>query len=251
MILFSDNHLKIIAHRGNSSESPENTLVSFMQAIEMEVDYIECDIQLTKDKIPVVIHDSILRRTTDNSEPLLIEDLTLGELKQFDAGSWFDSAFSGERIPTLEEVLNLPLGQTELFIEIKKGTSDEWEIAHAVAKACSHTEPSSLLIASFDPLILTYFHEFIREINLALIVEDRKFLSFQGSFQPKIYALSEGLATAELIQEIHAEKKDVWVWTVDDLPDMERLVALGIDGIITNFPKTALKLREKTYAKAH
>ncbi len=104
-------------HRGNAAECPENTLASFRSAIELGVDVIECDVHLTDDGQLAVIHDHLIDRTTDGSG--LVRDYTMAELKRFDAGSWKDAKFAGERIPSLDEVLAVAKGKVGVAIEIK------------------------------------------------------------------------------------------------------------------------------------
>src|SRR5438105_12877718 len=104
-------------HRGNPDEFPENTLASFRSAIELGVDVIELDVHRSEDGGLPVIHDHLLDRTTDGSG--LVRDHTMAELKRFDAGSWKDPRFKGERIPSLDEVLTLARGKVGVAIEIK------------------------------------------------------------------------------------------------------------------------------------
>ena len=104
-------------HRGNPDEFPENTLASFRSAIELGVDLIECDVHLSEDGGLAVIHDHLLDRTTDGSG--LVRDYTMAELKRFDAGSWKDPRFKGERIPSLDELLTVAKGRVGVAIEIK------------------------------------------------------------------------------------------------------------------------------------
>ncbi|MFZ0879437.1 MAG: glycerophosphodiester phosphodiesterase family protein, partial [Candidatus Acidiferrales bacterium] len=93
----------IIAHRGASGHAPENTMAAFRQAVEMGATFIETDLHMTRDARFVAIHDASVERTSNGRGA--VRDLTLAELKQMDAGLWFDRQFSGERIPTLEEIL--------------------------------------------------------------------------------------------------------------------------------------------------
>src|SRR5438105_10602686 len=104
-------------HRGNADEFPENTLASFGSAVELGVDLIECDVHRSEDGGLPVIHDHLLDRTTNGSG--LVRDHTMAELKRFDAGSWKDPRFKGERIPSLDEVLTLARGKVGVAIEIK------------------------------------------------------------------------------------------------------------------------------------
>src|SRR5690554_5799160 len=107
----------VIAHRGASAFYPENTMFAFKAAHEMGAAMIELDITLSKDGIPVIIHDEKLNRTTNGKGK--VSDFTLEELKKLDAGSWFHPKFSEEKIPTLEEVLEFAQNRIALNIEIK------------------------------------------------------------------------------------------------------------------------------------
>src|SRR3954465_12682255 len=95
----------ICGHRGASGHAPENTLVAFKRARELGATWIEFDVQLSADGVPIILHDDTLERTSDLGKPLRPTELTLAELKSLDAGSWFGPEFVGERIPTLDEVL--------------------------------------------------------------------------------------------------------------------------------------------------
>lgn len=107
----------IIAHRGASGYAPENTIAAFDLAVKMNADMIELDVQLTKDRQIVVIHDDRVDRTTNGSG--FVKDFTLEELQKLDAGSWYGPAFQGERIPTLEAVLKRYHKKIGLLIELK------------------------------------------------------------------------------------------------------------------------------------
>src|SRR6266513_3272950 len=120
-------------HRGNADECPENTLTSFRSAIELGVDVIELDVHRSEDGGLPVIHDHLLDRTTDGS--CLVRDHTMAELKRFDAGSWKDRRFKGERIPWLEEVLAGAKGEGGVTIEIKNLPLPYAGIEEAVVRA--------------------------------------------------------------------------------------------------------------------
>jgi glycerophosphoryl diester phosphodiesterase len=112
------NHPRI-AHRGCSSAAPENTMAAFQKAIELGVEGIELDVHQSKDGELVVIHDATLSRTTSGRG--YVNDLNWSELQQLDAGSWFEVEYASERLPKLEDVLNLLKGRSTVFIEIKQG----------------------------------------------------------------------------------------------------------------------------------
>src|SRR5438552_15213509 len=123
----------VAGHRGKPGEFPENTLASFRSAIELGVDVIELDVHRSEDGGLPVIHDHLLDRTTDGSG--LVRDHTMAELKRFDAGSWKDPGFAGERIPSLDEVLALARGQVGVAIEIKNLPLPYAGIEEAVVRA--------------------------------------------------------------------------------------------------------------------
>ena len=107
----------VIAHRGASGSAPENTMAAFSLAVERGAEVVELDVQMTADGYPVVIHNATVNRTTDGTG--LVREKTLAELQTLDAGSWFETRFAGERVPTLEEVVTWARGRVALAIEIK------------------------------------------------------------------------------------------------------------------------------------
>ena len=108
-----------VGHRGAKGHAPENTFASFNLALEMGVNAVETDVHLSKDGEVVLIHDHTVDRTTDGRG--FVKDMTLRELKQLDAGSWYDTRFAGQRIPTLTELLEWARGRVGVAIEIKNG----------------------------------------------------------------------------------------------------------------------------------
>src|ERR671916_3377828 len=120
------NHVDVVAHRGASGEAPENTLAAIREAASQEAEWAEIDVVMSKDGVPVLLHDTTLSRTTDVEEkfpdraPWLVEHFTVAELKQLDAGSWFDERFAGEPVPTFREAL-IALDEYDigLWLEIK------------------------------------------------------------------------------------------------------------------------------------
>ena len=119
----SQHRVQIVAHRGASAYAPENTLAAFRKAIELGADVLELDVHQSIDNQLVVIHDGTVDRTTSGKGT--VKDCTVAALKQLDAGSWFSPQFSGERIPTLEEVFGSTPDSINLLIELKAG-SDEY-----------------------------------------------------------------------------------------------------------------------------
>ena len=146
----------IVAHRGYRGLYPENTLAAFEGAITAGADMIELDVCLTRDRVPVVIHDKTLYRTTDGKG--LVSEHSLSELKELDAGSWFSAEFKGEAIPTLEELLQLVRGKILVNIEIKQDSFESPAPPDAIeVQICELVERlgmvDSVLISSFEHFI--------------------------------------------------------------------------------------------------
>lgn len=198
--------MKIIAHRGASMEAPENTLLAFQRAIQLGADFAECDIRLTKDKVPIVIHD-------EKIDQALICELTFDEIE----------------ILTLEELLNLNFGKTGLMIEIKEVNSLlDINIICDVIKKCN--SPPRFYIGSLEVDIVAYLQKLNRDLPLIGIAEFESQIEAFLLLQPEIMALHYPLLSPERITELHAKNVEVWGWTVDD-PGFH---IEGLDGVITN-----------------
>lgn len=225
-------------HRGNPDEFPENTLASFRSAIELGVDVIECDIHRSEDGGLPVIHDHLLDRTTDGSG--MVRDYTLAELKRFDAGSWKDPRFLGERIPSLDEVLAVAKGKVGVAIEVKNLPLPYAGIEDALVKAIKDAEMvDDVVVISFDhrsikriaelePKILTGVLEASRPVDILRIMDDAEadvFCPHWASIEPETAA------------ELHAAGKLIGVWTVDDVFSLTWSKALPANAIYTNKPR--------------
>ncbi len=232
-----------IAHRGASGRghSPENTLSAFREAIKIGVDCVECDVHSTKDGHIVVIHDSTLNRTTDKKG--VVADMILEEIKKADAGSWFNKAFSGERIPTLTELLELTKGKVITVIEIKPDNITD-KVIHEVEAAQAEGE---VLLQSFHPEVVKAAMDINPKIPRALLVGGKLPIIRLASIQELVYQaaqvgastlnLSYSVITPTLVKEVHRRGINVWAWTVDEESKMKELVDMGVNGITTNYPK--------------
>src|SRR6184192_703622 len=142
----------VIAHRGASGNAPENTLAAFKKAVALGAPFIETDLQLSRDAHFVAIHDATVNRTTNGQGA--VHDMKLAELRRLDAGSWFGSEFAGERIPTLEEVLEFSKKNDVVFyLEIKPGGS--WGGEHALVGALRESgEYARVVVISFDSALV-------------------------------------------------------------------------------------------------
>ena len=233
----------IIGHRGASRDAPENTLASFRLAFRQGADGIESDFRLTGDRQIVCLHDDSTARTADRD--LMVAQSTLEELRRLDLGRWKGEGWRGERLPTLAEVLQaLPAGK-RLFIELKSGA----EIIDPLAAvlAASGVAADTLRILSFDAQLIRAAKKRLPEYRACWLTDYR----FRGSWHPSpgeiLATLAEcgadGLASrdravldADLVRALRARSLEIHVWTVDLAKSARRLVALGVDSIMTNRP---------------
>lgn len=236
---------QIIAHRGYSAVYPENTLAAFEGALDIGVDYIELDVQLSKDGQVVILHDDSLKRTTGaEGTP---SDYTYEELAKLDAGSWFDASFAGEKIPTLQEALEL-IKDTEcgVYLELKDiGDVEGFEEAVLeVTDRCGMT--SRCLFASFRYDYLSRFKELDSSV-LTLYNTTSGKNTLSEEFQADYYGLYIDTITKGTVDAIHQAGKHAFVWTVNTPAQMENVQAMGVDGIVTNYPGLAKVIRQPEY----
>jgi glycerophosphoryl diester phosphodiesterase len=241
----------VIAHRGFSGTAPENTLIAFRKALELDVDMIELDVHLSKDGEVVVIHDDTLNRTTNGKGK--VAEYTLKELKQLDAGSFSGPQFSGERIPTLKEVMQLMEGRVPLCIELKKGDTDRYTILDLADRAFQEVEKIKMLnqviFASFDRLAIERIRERSARIPVALIYNKSWSSPREVTGGSPIPVLSCGgtVLTQTNASQARQQGMKVFVWTLNTEEDMEHFLNMGVNGIITNHPDRLIKILKKRY----
>jgi len=221
-----------IAHRGASGRFPENTLAAFGAAIALGADMCELDVQLSRDSVAIVIHDPTIDRTTDRTGR--VAAMTLAELQQADAGLRFAPQFTGERIPTLDAVLRLTAGRCRLNIELK-GPRAETAVCALVT---AHNALATTLVSSFDWDALARARQIAPPITIGLLASRRTedllaaaIAMHAAAINPRIDLVDTALCTAA-----HARGLKVYAWTCDDPPQMRKLIADGVDGIMTNYP---------------
>lgn len=232
---------KIIAHRGASNETPENTLAAIKTAIDLNVDCIEIDVHLSKDHVPVVIHDETVERTTSSKKKQLISQMTLKEIKAFDAGSWYHSAFKNESIPTLKEILELDFKNSSLMIEIKKSPYIPHLVMEKIFKTIELAKPSHhIILGSFETDLLNTAKAIDPTLDLIYIVDK---LSHLHQYQGQRLAIWEKLLSPQLIKQLKEENKEIWTFTIDSPKRAKELKAPeGVAGIITNNPRLMKKI---------
>ncbi len=243
---------RVIAHRGASSYFPENTMIAFEKALEMKAHMIELDISFTKDKVPVVIHDDTVDRTTDGKGKVC--DLSYAEIRRLDAGKWKNKKFKGEKISSLEEVLEMcsnvmPLNveiKTESVSEILEGGIEETALNLVNKYNMNH----NVIFSSFDPRALInirklnqnmptaclYYKPVLGEKNPSEIINFLKCNSFNCSIKE---------INAEWLNNCRENKIGVNVYTVDNRWKMKKLFQAGVNGIFSNKPDLLLKIFEE------
>ncbi|MER6528039.1 glycerophosphodiester phosphodiesterase family protein [Streptomyces sp. NPDC001508] len=230
--------LTVIAHRGASSAAPENTLVSDEIARRGGAEYIENDVQPSKDGVPYVLHDGTVDRTTDGTGG--IRDLTSAQLDALDAGSWFAPAYKGTRIPTLAaQLADLKSRGGDLLLEIK-GAHTRDEVATIVRTIRDHGMTGRVFVQSFEVSALRYTHELAPELPLGLLRDslDADPVAVAEELHLSAYNPSDGALSKKpgVVRDLHAAGVAVNVWTVDSAARWQALEAAGVDGIITNRP---------------
>jgi glycerophosphoryl diester phosphodiesterase len=248
----------VMAHRGGGGLWPENTLYAFDRAAEMGVDVIETEIHSTADNHLVLIHDETVDRTTNGKGP--VNSLTLKELKSFDAGyNWtadggrtFPFRGKGITVPALEEVFTA-LPNTRMNIDMKEnnpsGAAQLCEIIHFFDMV------GKVMVASFSTRALRDFRQICPEVATSAgrgevtLFFLMNLIFFGAAYAPPCHALqipeySNGLhvLTKRFLRTAHSHKLKVHVWTVNQMEDMQRLLELGVDGIITDYPHQLISL---------
>jgi glycerophosphoryl diester phosphodiesterase len=237
----------VIAHRGASGYAPENTLAAFKRALALGATFIETDLQLSRDARFVAIHDDTVNRTTNGTGN--VHDLSLADLRRLDAGSWFGSEFTGERIPTLDEILEFSKKHDVVFyLELKPGGS--WGGEHALIGALRESqEAARMVVISFDAGILEGLRKIEPTLMTGLLFDGQNDRPLERAVEvgARQLAIRGDLVTPALLTE--ARKKDLQVvcWTVNQPAHMRMLMAAGVDGIMSDYPdRLAAAIKRET-----
>ena len=229
---------KVWAHRGASGYYPENTISSFEGAIKQNADGIELDVHLSKDGYVIVCHDETLNRTTNGKG--FIKNFDLFELKQLDAGSWYDKKFKGEKLPLLEEVIELIKGtKMELNIEIKAGSIFYQGIEGKVLKLLDKYKiKDQVIISSFDHYSLVKIKELDTEIKTGILYSEALYKPLDYIKTTKANALHPYYITVtkEMVEEANAIGIDVNPYTINNEDHIRMIKPMNVNAIITNYP---------------
>ena len=236
----------VIAHRGTSGRYPENTIPAFQNAVEIGADWIEFDVMSTADGAVVINHDGTVDRCTNGTGKVLEKSLV--QIKELDAGIRFGEKFAGVRIPTLEEALDFLESQpVQLCIEIKGATTDESiQTARRTVEILQRRgRLQRSVISSFDPECLRTIKTWEPLLATSLDPDPQN-----GTLTPwelcqqvlRCHANSmqhtHDYLTAEIVSEAHLHGFALWAWTVNKPEDMQRIISLDVDAIMSDYPDT-------------
>ncbi|MGP4106406.1 glycerophosphodiester phosphodiesterase [Virgibacillus sp. L01] len=237
-----------VAHRGASAHAPENTMAAFEKAVDMKAGYIEIDVQMTEDEELVVIHDITVNRTTDGRG--FVGDLSLEEIQALDAGSWFGKEFANEQIPTFEEVIDAYRGKIGILIELKSPElypGIEEKVADVlIERNMQHPQNEKIIIQSFNHESMQVSKELLPNVPHGVlagmtwdgVTEEQlaNFATYADYFNPNL-----NIVTDELVTSVHEEGMEIYPYTVRAQKEADKLINLGVDGIITDYPEYVYK----------
>jgi glycerophosphoryl diester phosphodiesterase len=258
---FIPDKFLVIAHRGGPSLGPESTLYTFRKAVKLGVDVLEMDVRSTRDGQLIILHDDTVSRTTNATGPA--QNYTLVDLKKLDAahrwspdnGQTFPLRNKGVQIPTLSEVFEA-FPQTKLNLEIKEARSSTIQSLCRLIR--DHQMTNNVVVASFDTDSLKEFRELCPQVaTSAGASEARLFFGLQKAYLEAAYSpdaqvlqVPEALGDLRIVNKrfidaAHARNMRVQVWLVNDVRSMQRLLELGVDGIMTDYPQRLMEVLKK------
>ncbi|WSQ08303.1 glycerophosphodiester phosphodiesterase family protein [Streptomyces sp. NBC_01231] len=245
----------VIAHRGASAHAPENTLAAVDKAAEMDIAWVENDVQRTRDGELVVLHDDSLQRTTDAEEvfperaPWKVKDFTAAEVARLDAGSWFSPAYAGARVPTLQQYVHrVEMHHQKLLLEVKnpelypgiekqtlkllsnEGWLDQRHLADRLIVQ-SFSADSVRTVHQLKPGVKTGF------LGTPSVADLPAYAAFVDQINPSYGSISGGYVSAvHAFTGAHGRPLEVFTWTVNDENTARLVTGYGVDGIISNKP---------------
>ena len=229
---------KIFGHRGFSGKYPENTMLAFQKAVELGVDGMEFDVQLTKDGELVIIHDESVDRTTDGHG--LVRDMTLEQLRALDASAGFRGVYGVNRIPTLREYFEYIKDKNIVSnIELKTGVFEYHGIEKKVIDMIIEFGlEDSIILSSFNHETIKRCEELAPQIKRGFLTEDWLFEFGEYTSKRNAQCCHPSLRTLrkDNIDEMHSYGLEINTWTVNEYEDIRRLSALGVDALIGNYP---------------
>jgi glycerophosphoryl diester phosphodiesterase len=244
--LLATAQTKIIAHRGFSSIAPENTLIAFQKAIESNADYFELDVHQTKDDSLVVIHDASIDKTSSNHTKGKIAEMKYRDLDTVRVGysKKFGTTYEKEKVPTLREALALAKGKIKVCIEIKVYGIEEEVLAIVNELGVQH----EVIIFSFYYPVLARIRQLDPNIPILFLIgsADETTIDYAKVIEANAIGVGYGTTiTRSYLDLAHQNGIEVWKWTVNKEEEMQELIDLELDGLITDFPDKAIQILRK------
>lgn len=232
---------RIIGHRGAAAYAPENTLEGLHTAADMGIDWVEFDVKLTKDHVPILFHDETLDRTT-NGGNLLVANVTYEEIKQFEAGSWFSDSFAGIKIPTLEEAIEVLLKRNlGVNVEIKPCPGREKETAEVVLDVLSQywDDHDRLLISSFQHVSLETAFDMAEDWHRSLLLGEEwpeNWRELAEYLKVSTINLDGRKVEREEVEDVVDLGLPILAYTINTQEEARRLLSWGVDGFFSDSP---------------
>ena len=272
--------VEIQGHRGARGLMPENTIPAFLEALKIGVHTLELDLAVTKDKELLVSHEPYMKSSycldpEGNEIPQEAEksnkiyQMTYQEIKSFDCGTKINSGFPDQQkfkvnkplFKDLVQAVNIylkdkPGRQAKYNIEIKSDPKDD-NVFHPAPPEFSdlaynfiqeNVDPSLVNVQSFDFRVLQYFHEKYPKIELAVLIGNQKSIDDnlkELGFKPDIYSCHYKLLSKEKVEFLHKQGMKVIPWTINEIDEMKKVITMGVDGIITDYPNRAIEITKK------
>lgn len=230
---------EITAHRGSSKMAPENTIAALETAIDEMADYSEIDVQTTADGIVVVCHDLNLKRVAGVDKRL--GTMTFSQLRELDVGSHFSKEFAGERIPSLQEVLETCKGRMKLNIELKNIGDDTSLPEQVAALIMEYDMEDQCVITSVKLKYLERVKAFNPDLRTGYILA-AAYGKYYESEDFDLISIRSSFVSRRLVEAVHEDGKAIHVWTVNSKSEMEQMKILGVDNIITDYPVRAREI---------
>jgi len=227
------------AHRGASGYAPENTMAAIKKAVEMGTKALEIDVQLTRDRKLVVIHDYDLKRTTNGRG--FIMNKSLEKLKTLDAGSWYGKEYKGEPLPTLEEVFEGIPEDILVNIELKKFVMDKRNMTAEVLEVIKKYDVwDRVIISSFDHRLLERVREVSEKIKIGLLFDKRKDnlkeYHLLDKLKPYSIHINAKYIDGEQLRELKGLPYKIYSYTINEFTVAEKYEKHGLNGYFTDYP---------------
>ncbi|MGO1369461.1 glycerophosphoryl diester phosphodiesterase membrane domain-containing protein [Senegalia sp. (in: firmicutes)] len=241
--IYFGRDILVAAHRSNTVSTPENSISAIRDALNKEINFIEIDVQLTKDEEVVLYHDISLRRLAGLSES--VSQLTYEDLSKIDIGAGYSNEYEGEKIPTLDKVLKEVKGKMNLIVELKSYGSKEELVEKTLEVIEENDMIENVYIQSFDNRLLKMVREKNKNIKIGQIMYiaagDLSYLDVD------FYTIEQNMLSNKIISHARSKNRQIWVYTVNSKKDIKEALKYDIDGLITDYPLTVKEIIEFSF----